>query len=291
MTTSGTTPAPSALSGALAMAKAEVLEMVLSVRALFFLLVYLGAAAFAGVAMVKLDEGTEGQLSEMQTRLSQLGETEKAQAIEQLKNANMPEGFIEAFLDGRFPILLLAILYFSTFFLPGVILLVGFNRISGDVSSRFTRYLLQRVHRGSYLAGKVVGHFVVSFAAIVLVHAILLAIGKSQGVFGFDLIMAAMPRIWVSMALFTFTYVAYCQLFSALVSQPFLSLLFGLLGLFAIRFLTFALSFAWEPFDRFWLDAWDLPLWTLQPAAVAVYLGYGVGFVGLSWLVLRRKDL
>lgn len=283
--------APSAVAGALAMARAEILEMVLSVRAAFFLLVYLAAAAFAGLAIIKVDDGTNGQLSSMQSRLSQLGEEEKAQAIEQLTKANMPEGFIEAFLDGRFPILLLGILYFSTFFLPGVILLVGFNRISGDVSSRFTRYVLQRVHRGSYLAGKIAGHFVVSFAAVVLVHAILLAVGKSQDVFGFDLIISAMPRIWVSMALFTFTYVAYAQLFSALVTQPFLSLLFGLLGLFAIRFLTFVLSFVWAPLEHVWLNDWDLELWTLQPAAVGVYLAYGVGFVALSWLVLRRKDL
>ena len=56
-------------------------------------------------------------------------------------------------VKGDLPPLVLGVLFFSTFAIPWLILLVGYNRISEDVATKYTRYVLQRVHRGAYLAG------------------------------------------------------------------------------------------------------------------------------------------
>ncbi len=273
------------------MARAEAKEMVLSVRALFFILVYLVVAGGVGWGTLKLNEKLDGQLSDLSTKVTELSAAERAGIIEQVTSSGMPEAVTDAFLSGNLPILLLIILFSSTFVVPGLILLVGFNRISGDIGSRFTRYVLQRVHRESYLLGKIVGHWLVSFVAVLVVHAILVAAGSYYEVFDHERIVEAMPRIWVGMALFTLAYVTYTQLFSTLFAQPFLSLMFGIMGIFAIKALTFTLSFFYAPLGQVWLGDWDIRLWALDPTAIAVFAAYSLGFTALSFVVLRRRDV
>jgi len=273
------------------MVRAEAQEMVLSVRALFLVLVYAVLAGGAGWIALKADEKLDGKLAALSGQLDSLGGAERESLLQQVADSGLPTAVAEAFLDGHLPLLLLIILWSSTFVLPGLMIVVGFNRISGDVSTRFTRYVLQRVHRGSYLAGKIVGHWLVSFLAVLVVHGVLLAVGSMQEVFDFERIMTAMPRIWVGMFLFTFAYVAYTQLFSILFSQPFLSLLFAVMGIMGMKFTTFVASFFWAPLGQVWLGDWDMRLWAMDPVALVVFAAYGLGFVGLSFLALRRKDL
>lgn len=282
---------PGALAEAVFMVRAEAAEMVLSVRALFLVLVYAVLAGGAGWATLKLNEKLDGKLADLTGQLDKIGDAERTQLLQQVADNGLPTAVAEAYLDGSLPLILLIILWSSTFVLPGLMLVVGFNRISGDTSTRFTRYVLQRVHRGSYLTGKIVGHWLVSFLAVLVAHGILLAVGASTEVFDFDRITEAMPRIWLGMALFTFAYSAYTQLFSILFSQPFLSLLFGVMAIMGMKFTTFVLSFFYPPLGQVWLGDWDMRLWALDPAALAVFAAYGVGFVALSFVVLRRKDL
>lgn len=273
------------------MARAEAKEMVLSVRALFFVILYFGIAGSIAWAVVKIDAETDGKLAAISSQMSSLGQTERGAILEQVTEAGFPEAVANAVMNGQLPILVLVLLWSSTFIVPGLILLVGFNRISGDVSSRFTRYVLQRVHRESYLLGKIVGHWLVSFLAVVVVHCILLALGSVYEVFDFEQSLAAIPSIWAGMALFTFAYVAYTQLMSVLVAQPFLSLLFGFMGIAAIRVVTFILGLTYEPLGQIWLGAWDMRLWAMDPIAIAVFAAYGLGFSGLALLALRRRDV
>ncbi len=273
------------------MARAEAKEMVLSVRALFFVILYGGIAGSIAWGVVKADEKLDGKLAALSGQMDSLGVTERGAILEQVTEAGFPEAVANAVISGELPILLLVLLWSSTLVVPGLILLVGFNRISGDISSRFTRYVLQRVHRESYLLGKIVGHWLISFLAVVAVHCVLLVLGKVYDVFDFEQTLAAMPQIWAGMALFTFAYVAYTQMFSVLVAQPFLSLLFGFMGIAAIRVLTFILGFMYEPLGQIWLGDWDMRLWAMDPIAVAVFLAYGLGFSALALVALRRRDV
>lgn len=273
------------------MARAEAKEMVLSVRAIFLVLVYFVVAGGAGWLTLKVDEKLDGQLKGLATKVTELSVTERASIIEELTKNGMPDAVVDAFMGGGLPLLLLIVLYSSTFVIPGLILLVGFNRISGDIGSRFTRYVLQRVHRESYLVGKIIGHWLVCTLAVLVVHGLLLGLAHYYEVFDHARILAAMPRIWLGMALFTLAYVTYTQLFSSLFSQPFLSLLFGIMGIFGIKLVTFVLSFFYAPLGQIWLGDWDVRLWALDPAAIAVFGGYSVAFFALSLVVLRRRDV
>jgi hypothetical protein len=281
----------SALSQAFFVARAEAVDMLLSLRAAFLVVTYGAITAVAGGVANWLYTKTQEQLTEAGGAGVSLVEVQ-AEMIKGL----VEQGWVgpelgEQLSSGQLPLILLLVLKASGWLLPGLILLIGFNRISGDISSRFTRYVLQRVHRGSYLAGKVVGHWLASFGAVVVVQLGLLAVAYLNDVFDHTLIAKALPRIWVGMALFTLVFVAYTQLCAALFARPFVTLLLGLMILVAADVGTFVGGLAWEPVGQVWVGDWDTRLWMLDPVAVAVFLAYAAAFVGLAQLVLRKRDL
>jgi ABC-type transport system involved in multi-copper enzyme maturation permease subunit len=138
--------------------------------------------------------------------------------------------------------LVLGVLYFSTFAIPWLILLVGYNRISEDVQTKYTRFLLQRVHRGAYLAGKIAGHWVASLLAIIVVHSLLLAYAAATDRFDVAAVLKVMPRVWLSMALFVLAYSTFTCMVSSVLQPPFLVLLIGTMLLFTLKFGTWARS-------------------------------------------------
>lgn len=288
----GVRPERNVLAETWCMARAEAKEMFLSIRALFLVITYGGIAGGIGAIVVWLDGKMEGKLAEASQKAAELSATEKASLVEQITKQEMvSQTLAEAIVNGDLPPLVLTILYTSTFAIPILIILVGYNRIAEDVSSRYTRYVLQRIHRGAYLAGKIIGHFLVCFTAVVLVHVLLLGLAKAYDIFDLGRTVQAMPRIWLGMACFVLAYVSYTVMFSSLLQPPFLVLLIASMGLFLIRFLTWVLSFFWAPLGELWLGVWDVRLWALEPAAIGVFLGYAVVFIALSQLALRRRDL
>ena len=272
-------------------ARAEAADMLLSLRALFLVLTYGALTAVAG--------GVANWLyTKAQEQLTEAGKTEVSLAMvqEELIKGMMEQGWVEPALgeqlsSGALPVIMLLVLKATGWVLPGLILLVGFNRISGDISTRFTRYVMQRVHRGSYLAGKVAGHWLASFGAVIVVQAALLGVAYAMDVFDHELMAKAMPRIWVAMALFTLVFVTYTQMCAALFARPFVSLLLGLMLLVAFDVGTFAASLFYAPLGQLWVGDWDTRLWALDPVAIAVFLGYAAAFAAIAQLVLRKRDL
>lgn len=287
----GAPAAPNVLAEVWAVARAEILEMAKSIRAIFLLVTYGLLAGGAGAVILWVNDRTEGKLAEVVEEGAKLGPEERAPAIAALVEQGASPALAEAVVSGVLPPLVFFVLVTSTFVLPVLMLLVGYNRIAEDVSTRYIRYLLQRVHRGTYLAGKLLGHWLVSLAAVVLAHGLLLLLARSTDAFDFERTLAAMPRIWLAMAVFVLAYSAYTMLASALIRIPFLALLAGAMALFALKAGTWILGLIWAPLGDAWLGAWDLRLWALDPTAIAVYLGYTALFIGLAWAVLRWRDL
>jgi hypothetical protein len=280
----------------LAVASAEIIDMIKSIRFAFLLVSYAFAAGVVGKAMIWINGKVDGKLLQGAKALS---ETEREMIVSSAVEQGMSSHLAEALINGDLPPLVFGVLLFSTFSIPALMLLVGYNRVSEDVSTRYTRYILQRVHRGSYLAGKLAGHWLVSFLAIVLVHIALLTYGYFFEFDGnvevrdavYEATLAAMPRIWLAMFILVLAYSAYTMLVSSTLNPPIIVLLLGVMGLVAIKFAAFILEIIHKPLGEIWMGSWDVRLYALDPAAIGVYLAYTVGFLGLATFVLRRRDL
>lgn len=274
------------------MARAEAREMVLSFRALFLVIVYLLLAGGIGRVFTFLDEKSEGQLSAIVDKAAELPEVQREQLIDELAvKGGLGRSLAEAVISGDLPPLVFFVLFLSTFILPALILLVGFNRISEDVTSRFTRYVLQRVHRGSYLVGKVFGHWLVSYLAIIAVHLILLTYATTTELVEAESTWSAMPPVWAGLALFVLAYVSFNAMFSSMLNPPIAALLVSFVALCGLWFAPRVLSLFYAPLGRVWMGSWDTQLWALDPAATGIYLGYSAVFLAAAYWILRRRDL
>lgn len=274
------------------MARAEAREMVFSLRAVFFVLMYGLLSGGLGYACNEADQKTEGQVSQGLTQMADMPEEQRTQMIDEFsEKTGFSRELTVAMVQGGLPWQVVAVLFGSTFVIPGLIMLIGFNRISGDIHSKYTRYVLQRVHRGPYLAGKIFGHWAVCFLALVLVQLGLLILGSQAEMFELQDALSSMPRIWAGFALFVLAYVAFNALFSSMFTPPIATLMLSLIALFGLWFIPIILGGIYEPLRRAWLGSWDVGLWGLDPSAVGVYAGYTTLFVALSYLTLRRRDL
>jgi hypothetical protein len=178
------------------------------------------------------------------------------------------------------------VLFFSTFAIPGLILLVGYSGLADDLQSRFARYALQRVRRESWLVGKVLGHFVVSYVAVVLVHAGLIAYATFATDFDPTTTLHALPRIWAGLALFIFGYVGFTAMFSATLAPPFAAFALGAVALFGLWVVSFA-----PTIGLVWMGSWHMQLWALDPRAIGIYAAHGIVFSALAYAGLRRRDV
>lgn len=264
------------------MARYELVSMVLSVRAALFVVVYAISAGGVGRLFLFLDEKSNGAL----TKGAADAVANREVAIKALEEQKIPTAVFDAILSANLPAVLLFVLFFSTFVIPGLVLLIGYGAIGEDLHTRYARYLLQRVRRGSFLAGKIAAHFAVSFLGIVVAQLLLLAAAQTLDNFDNELIIEALPRVWLAMAIFTLGYVAFTSVLSALIKPPFAAFALGLMVL-AVLWVVSKIP----PIDRVWMGAVDIELWALTPYAISIYMAHAVVFLGIAWFGLQRRDV
>ena len=275
----------------------ELKGLTLGLRSILFLVIYGGVAGACGAFYLWAAGQIEAKLIEANPALATLDRkamiNEFAQS-EEFREQLGPaitwlggETLLDAVLRGEMPWVVLFVLLLSTFVLPPLVLIVGYDRISEDLSSKYCRFVLQRVRRGTYLLGKILGQWVTVLGAVVLVHLVLIAIGAAVSV-GFETepVLAAMPKLWVGMALFLLAYCAFVALFSSLFTPPFAALALGGISLMALWFLS-----TFTPLRSVWMGTWDMGLWVLDPAAAGVYLAHVVALGAIAWVVLARRDV
>jgi hypothetical protein len=269
----------------LIVARYEIVSLALSVRALLLIVGYGATAGAVGAFYLWLDKTSDGKLGEFTKKAADLSPDQKEQIISQVaKTLGRP--LASAIFNGDLPPLVLTVLLLSTFAIPGLVLLVGYSGIADDLSTRFARYILQRVRRPSYLFGKLVGHFVVAYVAIILVHAALLAYGTTIENFELEKTVPALPRIWGAMAFFVLGYVAFTAFFSATISPPFAAFAVGGMALVGFWILSF-----FPYVGEVWMGSWHMRLWALDPEAIGVYLAHAIVFSLLAYVGMRRRDV
>lgn len=265
----------------------EARSMVLSIRALLLVVAYGVIAGAAGAFYLWIDRTSEGRIQNALQRVSELSLVEREAIVSEIaRTAGRP--LAEAMLTGDLPPIALVVMFVSTAVIPGLIVLVGYASIAEDVSSKFARYVLQRVSRGTYLAGKLLAHWLVSYAAILFVHACLIAAATSIPNFELSRTLEAMPRIWIAMALFTFAYAGFSTVFSALFSPPFSAFAFSAMTLLGLWSLSRVVP---NPREILWMGNWDMQLWALDPRAIGIYVAHGIVFSALAYVGLLWRDV
>jgi len=275
----------------------EIRALLRGPRALLILVVY-GLATFAmGSAYVWVSDGIREKVTE---QLSSLSESERAAVLENDEiRRNVLEQLgpmferlggaplVKALEQDELPWIVLFVLLLSSFVIPGLLLVAGYDRIAEDLSTKYSRFVLQRLRRGTYLLGKYAGLLAVSFGVVVVVHCGLLVVGATRADLDLGAMASALPRIWLGMFMFLAAYCGFVALVSTAASSPFGALAGGGMALIV---LWFASTFS-DVVRVIWIGSNDAQLWVTDPQTLAMFAVYAAGFVGLAYARLRTKDL
>ena len=290
--------APPMLREIVTVAGQELRSLLLGIRSILVVVLYGGWVAAVGAMYLFATAQLEQKLIAEQPALATLDRS--ALLREALKSERFDKEFapqleqfggrrlVEAVSDGSMPFLLLVILVLSSFALPGLALITGYDRLSDDLHTRYARFVLQRVRRESWVLGRIVGQWVGLWALVVITH-VLLVLVATVAADGFEAgpVWRALPAIWLGMALFLLAYVAFVALFSALLTPPFAALAVGgmaLMGLWLLKVIVPVVG-------QVWMGAWDLRLWLLDPWALVVFAVHALLLMGGAVAVLRARDV
>lgn len=214
------------------------------------------------------------------------------------------------------PLLLLVVFKLTLRFLPLLIALMGFDQLSGELGPRSIRFLVVRARRDSIILGKALSQATV-LAPLLLVSTALM-VGVTRALtpdFAAAEVAAWTGRLLLASAGLSLAYLALTALCSAVTRQGAVSLLLNLIVLFVIWYLaaqgeafrlpgevaapdSLTLFKAESPLGYLrYLSVWHYGSDLLHPqplrffTAALMHVGFGLVFLGLAQLWLRRRDL
>lgn len=224
----------------------------------------------------------------------------------------------EALLDSlaAIPVVLLVVFKLTLRFLPLFIALMGFDQLAGELGPKSIRYLVVRVRRSSIILGKLLSQATL-FAVLMSICTILMVLVAKAINTDFA---APQVALWIfkliaSSMMFSLAYLALTSLFSALSKQGAISLVLNVIALFVIWFIAVIGELARFPgeavannslaalkpesalaylrYASVWHFGEDLlhPHWSRFLTAALIHVGFGLVFLGLAHLALKRKDL
>ena len=280
----------------LTVAAIELRSLAVGVRAVLSFVLYGGFALIVSAGYLAFAEKIEEQVVAANPTLANL---DKKLLLEEMLKSDtfqqkaMPlleqlggSSFASAVAGNEVPWIVIALMLFSSLAIPGLVLVVTYDRISEDLSTKYARFVLQRVHRGSYLLGKILGQWATLLVSVMLVHLVLLGLGVVLGKkVDAGAVLAVLPKVWAAMALFILAYTAFTAVISSLVTPPFGALAAGGMGLMGLFVLKHAIPF----FGELWMGSWDTRLWFLEPTAILVYVGHAVVLGGIAFAIVRWR--
>lgn len=297
-------------------AGAEFWRTLRSARVVVLLLLFLMFTGVSGVAVQGCASGINKQTQAQAAKLEEAGVP--AEEIERATEEGKQEArrqFVAAFFSDdealtnallATPLVLLVLFKLTLFFLPLYIAIMGFDQISSELGPRSIRYLTVRSRRSSVLFGKYGAQAGVLALLLLVVDVVICVFGRfAYDDFSTGEMFVTLGKFWLSGLVFSLAYLALASLCSTLSRQPALSLITNLIALFFIwlfAFLGDPPSIGGQPlfsavrgvqYASVWYFRTDL----LHPEpgrfliAGLSHLGFGAVFLGLGWLVLRRRDL
>ncbi|MEN9360160.1 MAG: hypothetical protein RL095_1695 [Verrucomicrobiota bacterium] len=194
------------------------------------------------------------------------------------------------------PLPMLFVFWMGILVTPLFSVLMGFDLLSGDLQHRFVRYLAPRLRPGPMLLGKILSQVAIQWLISLFTSFCILAYFAWQ-LKGFDAAgaLVAAGRFWSLSMAYMATYVALSAFLSSLTRMPLLALLFQLVAIFVLWFLSALAS--WPPLaflDYLLPSYYKFGLYSPDPAyflsSLGVYTLFASLFTGLAWLVTTRRD-
>lgn len=287
---------------------------VLVLLILFLLFVGLALTVVGGAqyqATAKFEQQAAMAGADVSQAQAQFGE-QKKQFLKMFVTED--EAMLEAL--AAIPLVLLVVFKLTLRFLPLFIALMGFDQLAGEVGPKSVRYLIVRVKRSSIILGKLLSQATI-FALLLSICTLLMVIVAR--VLNPDF-AAAQVALWTlkliaSSLVLSLAYLALTALFSAITRQSGIALVLNVIALFLIWFvalvaeafrfpgeeaamnsLALLKSESWIAYLRYasvWHFGDDLlhPNWSRALPAALVHVGYGLLFLGLAQLSLKKRDL
>lgn len=189
----------------------------------------------------------------------------------------------------------------NLFFLPIYVTLMGFDQISGEVSSRSIRYITLRARLSSLLLGKFLMQATL-LVGLVLIIDVGIFLYARYAFPSFTLVAMALNlvKVWLATLLFSLSYVALTTLCSSLFRASGLSLVFNFCLVFAFLLLELAGRYyegkSFLGYLRFLTPSYySTGLFSRELAEFAqsglIYVSFTLLFLGGAYGVLRARDL
>ncbi len=214
------------------------------------------------------------------------------------------------------PMVLLVVFKLATVFLPIFVGLMGFDQISGEIGPRSIRFLVLRVKRSSIVVGKFLSQATLLAGLMAISTLVMVLVAKFLNAdFGWGDATKILFKLLVAGLVSVIAYEALTTLCSAITRQTGVSLLLNVGSVMVIWFLSIISSVyrapgeapAFGSFESLKSESYAAYLkyasvWTynqdlLHPSAVRflsaamVHVGFGLLFLGLAHLSLRRRDI
>ena len=214
------------------------------------------------------------------------------------------------------PFTLLIVYKLTLIFLPLFITLMGFDQISGEMSTKSIRYLAVRVRRSSLVLGKFLAQ--TSVLALLTLVCVFIMVAVSLWLdpeFTTGKAATTLVKLWACALVFSLAYMALSSMCSSLFKQPAVALALNMIFLFVIWAIALLGNLVQLPgasasgmsisslkpesawgYVRYlsvWNYAPDLihPKWERFLAAGGAHLGFAMIFLAASYLVLRVRDV
>ncbi len=209
------------------------------------------------------------------------------------------------------PFLLLVLFTVSLWLIPAVVLVLGFDSVSGDVQHRTVRYWALRARRWSFVTSKFLGLWVTCSAVALAMHVLIWVIVIARGEATFGATFAWGFRFWIASIPILGVWCATSVLLSSFFRQPILSLLLNG-GVFFLWWLVHVPAWVrtfldipqdadatWVPTPSKFLfiypNFYDRYLLSPQVSHALVGLGVTLGFaaacIGASSFLFAKRDL
>ena len=307
------------ISEIVAIWRGETRRALRSGRVLVLLILFL---LFVGLALTIVG-GVNHQLNAKFDQQMSMSGADPSQAQEQLSAGK--KQFLQTFVTedeamlsslAAIPIVLLVVFKLTLRFLPLFIALMGFDQLAGEVGPKSIRYLVVRVKRNSIILGKLLSQ-VTLFAMLMSICTLMMVLVAKvlNPEFAAGDVALWTGKLIISSMVLSLAYLCLTALFSALVKQGGISLVLNVIALFVIWFIALiggAVRFPGEEaaqgtlamlkseslwaylrYASVWQYGDDLlhPHWGRFLTAALVHVGYGLVFLGLAQLALKKRDL
>ena len=179
----------------------------------------------------------------------------------------------------------------TLFFLPPIILLIGFDAICGETQHRTLRYLVNRAPRPTIVAGKMLGIWGVVAAMTLLLNLAVWVVALVQKDGTLVQILSWGGRLWLFSVIFAGAYVGLTTLLSALFRTPAVALVTGVAVLFTMGILNLTFGFFESTKMLTNIFPGTYEKWLLSPEPSKIAGGSGVLLAWAATCLLGATEL